>query len=99
MPRRQKLSDAAVRRIYASKNSAKELSTQYGVSVNTVYLIRQGRRRQDVTGASTARSVKPSTARGVKQGRQVRRPAERQVDINALADAVIDRLLKRLKKL
>ena len=91
MPRRQKLSDDAVRKIYTSKNSAKELSAQYGVSVNTVYLIRQGRRRQDVTGASPAR--------GVKQRRQVRRPAERPVDINALADAVIDRLLKRLKKL
>ena len=91
MPRRQKLSDAAVRKIYASKDSAKELSTQYGVSVNTVYLIRQGRRRQDVTGASAARRV------GAR--RQVRRPAERPVDINALADAVIDRLLKRLKKL
>ena len=45
MPRRQKLSDDAVRKIYTSKDSAKELSTQYGVSVNTVYLIRQGRRR------------------------------------------------------
>ena len=92
MPRKQKLSNAAVRRIYTSKNSAKELSTQYGVSVNTVYLIRQGRRRQDVTGASPARRV------GARR-RQMRRPAERPVDINALADAVIDRLLKRLKKL
>ena len=53
MPRRQKLSAVAVRKIYTSKETAKSLSARYGVSANSVYLIRQGRRRPDVTGAFT----------------------------------------------
>jgi hypothetical protein len=91
MPRKHKLSAAAVRKIYTSKESAQSLSARYGVSPNSVYLIRQGRRRQDVTRSLTKGTV-------TRKRRAPRRTVE-PTDMKALADAVLDRLIARLKRI
>lgn len=90
MPRKHKLSPAAVRKIYTSKESAQNLAARYDVSPNTIYLIRQGRRRQDVT-----RSLPAAKA---NHRRKASRATERKTEIDALADALLDRLMARLKK-
>jgi hypothetical protein len=89
MPRKHKLSDAAVRKIYTSKVSAKDLSVRYDVSPNTIYLIRQGRRRQDVTRTLPAAKV--------SRREKVSRGPEGKADIDALADALFDRIVARLR--
>jgi hypothetical protein len=91
MPRKQKLSAAAVRKIYTSKESAQSLSARYGVSPNAVYLIRQGRRRQDITRLLTKGTV--------TRKRRTTRRAAKPIDMRVLADAVLDRLIARLRKI
>lgn len=91
MPRKSKLTPAAVRRICASKVSAKDLAAQYGVTPNYIYAIRQGRSRRDVTRGQAAAKV--------RRGRKPIRARTGEIDINALADALIDRVIARLKRL
>jgi hypothetical protein len=88
MARPKKLTPAAVRRIFKSTGSAPTIAKQFGVSANLVYLIRTGRIHKKATVAMAAPA----------------RPRERQratggsanIDVKALADAIIDRLSARL---
>ena len=89
MPRKSKLSAAIVRKIYTSKEGVKDLAERYGVTPNYIYAIRQGRSRKDVTGAPIATKV--------RRGRKAIPASEGGMDINALADALIDRIVARLK--
>ncbi len=91
MPRKSKLSPAAIRRISASKESAKDLAARYGVTAGYIYAIRRGRGRKDVT-------VAPPTAK-VRRGQKPIRARNGEIDINALADALVDRLIARLKRM
>jgi hypothetical protein len=89
MPRKRKLTPAAVRRIFKSNETAKALGTRYGVSQNMIYLIRSGRAHQGLTKGLPARDRqrrgRPATAANVN------------IDIKALADALLDRLIARLR--
>lgn len=91
MPRKSKLSPAAVSRICASKESAKDLAARYGVTASYVYSIRRGRGRKDVAGAPPAAKV--------RRGQKPIRARNGEMDINALADALVDRLIARLKRM
>ncbi len=87
MARRGKLTPSAVRKIFKSEATAAALSSQYGVSQNMIYLIRSGRAHQRITGTLTPAKTRLS--------RQAARGS--RIDINALADALLDRLVKRLR--
>ena len=90
MPRKRKLTPAAVRKIYQSDETAKVLGSRHGVSQNMVYLIRSGRAHQ--------RTTKGLVAANPPRGR---RPAfsaaSAKIDIDALADALIKRIVARLR--
>jgi hypothetical protein len=88
MARKRKLNSAQIREIFRSREPAKALSQQFGVSQQMIYLIRSGRYYADITGG-------PKRAR--KASRSALLSAQPSVDVNALADAVIDRLIKRLR--
>ena len=88
MARPKKLTPAAVRRIFKSTGSAPTIAKQFGVSANLVYLIRNGRIHKKVTGAMAA----PARARG----RRGSADTAANINVNALADAIIDRLSVRL---
>ena len=88
MARPRKLTPAAVRKIFKSTGSAPTLAKQFGVSANLVYLIRNGRIHKKVTGAMAA----PARA----LGRQRTTGGSANIDVKALADAIIDRLSARL---
>jgi hypothetical protein len=88
MPRRRKLTPAAVRNIYKSTETAKTQAERFGVSANLVYMIRQGRRHQGLT--------KGIAAPVRKRGRRSANPGG-GMDLNVLADRIIDRLVARLK--
>lgn len=90
MPRKSKLSPAAVRRICASKESVKDLVARYGVTASYIYAIRRGHGRKGVAGTPTA-------AKGRREQKPTRARSE-ELDINALADALIDRVIARLKR-
>ena len=90
MPRKRKLTPAAVRRIFKSAGSAKALAERYGVSTNLVHMIRQGRRHEKITAGLAA----PKRV----GGRKASRPAEVKIDIRALADALLERLIARLRR-
>jgi hypothetical protein len=88
MPRRRKLTDAAVRKIYTSPDTAKALSARHGVSVNMVYLIRSGRAHGRLTDGLAA----PRRA----QGRRASSARDVKINVKALADALLERLAARL---
>jgi hypothetical protein len=88
MARKRKLNSAQIREIFRSREPTKALSQQFGVSQQMIYLIRSGRYYPDITGG-------PKRAR--KASRSALLSAQPSVDVNALADAVIDRLIKRLR--
>jgi hypothetical protein len=88
MARPKKLTPAAVRSIFKSTGSAPTIAKQFGVSANLVYLIRNGRIHKKVTGAMAA----PARARG----RRGSADTAANINVNALADAIIDRLSVRL---
>ena len=84
MDRRRKISDSQIRTIFKSAETAKALGTRFGVSEQMVYLIRSRRVHDDVT-------------KGLKRGTAVRPAASTKIDTVALADAIIDRLIRRLR--
>ena len=88
MPRRRKLTNAAVRNIFTSQETAKALGARYGVSINMIYLIRSGRAHGKITAGLPA----PKRTRG-RRAAVVR---DVKIDVKALADALIERLATRL---
>lgn len=83
MDRRRKISDSQIRTIFKSPETAKALGRRFGVSEQMVYLIRSRRVHNQVT-------------KGLKRGTAVR-PVSTKIDTVALADAIIDRLIRRLR--
>jgi hypothetical protein len=87
--RRGKLTPNAVRAISKSPESAVATARRFKVSGQFDYLIRAGR----IHKAITARLTAP-----VRKGRRQITPRTGiKFDINALADAILDRLVKRLR--
>ena len=90
MARTRKLTPAAVRKIFSSSETAKALSDRYGVSQNMIYLIRSGRAHKALTkGLAT-----PKRSRG---GRPKSSVIGTKGAIDALADALLDRLIARFR--
>jgi hypothetical protein len=89
MPRKRKLTPAAVRKIFKSPETAAAMAPQYGVSTGMIHMIRQGRRYHEITEGIIA----PKRARG----HQKFPTANPKFDIDALADAIVDRLIARLQ--
>lgn len=83
MDRRRKISDSQIRTIFKSPEPAKALGSRFGVSEQMVYLIRSRRVHNRIT-------------KGLKRGMPVR-AASTKIDTVALADAIIDRLIRRLR--
>jgi hypothetical protein len=81
--RRRKISDSQIRAIFKSPETAKALGRRFGVSEQMVYLIRSRRVHDQIT-------------KGLKRGMPMR-PVSTKIDTVALADAIIDRLLRRLR--
>jgi hypothetical protein len=90
MPGRGKLSPAAVHKIFKSTDTAKVLGARHGVSQQMVYLIKSGRVHKKLTSGLTA---PPRT-----RGRRTARKPDVRSDINALADALLKRIIARLKR-
>jgi hypothetical protein len=85
MARKSKLRPAQIRQIYRSTETAKALGTRYDISQQMIYLIKGGRVHKRITKGLTRRSKSA--------------PAHTQatIDIDALADAIVNRLIKRLR--
>ena len=83
MDRRRKISDSQIRTIFKSPEPAKALGRRFGVSEQMVYLIR-------------SRRVHSRLTKGLKRGTAIR-TASAKIDTVALADAIIDRLIRRLR--
>ena len=83
MDRRRKMSDSQIRAIFKSPETAKTLGRRFGVSEQMIYLIRSRRVHRDLT-------------KGLARGRPAR-PASTKIDTIALADAIIDGFIKRLR--
>ena len=83
MDHRRKISDSQIRAIFKSPETAKALGRRFGVSEQMIYLIRSRRVHDRIT-------------KGLKRG-TAPRPASTKIDTAALADAIIDRLVKRLR--
>jgi hypothetical protein len=81
--RRRKISDSQIRTIFKSPEPAKALGSRFGVSEQMVYLIRSRRVHNRIT-------------KGLKRGTAIR-TASAKIDTVALADAIIDRLIRRLR--
>ena len=98
MARLRKLTPAAIRDIFKSGETAKALGTRYGVSQHMIYLIRSGRahrkltQRMPVRKRGRGRPASGKTARAASAARGV----AAQININALADALLDRFMARL---
>jgi hypothetical protein len=90
LARRGKLKPTQIRKIFGATETAKALGKRFGVSPQMIYLIRSGRAYRTITDGLTTnrREVTP------KHSRSATAP---QIDVNALADAIIDRLIIRLK--
>jgi len=87
----RKLSPAQVRAIFTSRDSAVEVAKKFKVSQNLVYLIWSRR----VHAAITKAIRKPRRTRTVKRmSGQVRS----SIDIDKLADAIVKRLIARLRR-
>jgi hypothetical protein len=87
MARKRKLTPATVRKIFKSADTGKALAAQFGVSQHMIYLIRSGRAHQKTTtGLDT-----PKRSRG----RKASRVPSSNIDMNALADALLDRFMAR----
>ena len=89
MARKGKLGSAAVRKIFKSVETAKALGSRYGVSQNMIYLIRAGRAHQKVTSGLAA----PKRTRG----RRSAATPDARIDIDKLADALLARIIARLR--
>lgn len=85
MARGYKLRPSTVRKIFSSTEPAPAMAKRFGVSTNLIYLIRQGRVHKKVT-----KGLAPAVR---SKGTKSATPA---IDLDALADAVIDRLVSRL---
>jgi hypothetical protein len=83
MDRRRKVSDSDIRQIFRSAEPAPVLSKQFGISEQMVYLIRSGRAHSRIT-------------QGLHKPTATRAAADKVVII-AIADAIIDRLIARLR--
>jgi hypothetical protein len=89
MPRKRKLTPAAVRKIFKSRETAAAIAPQYGVSAGMIHMIRRGRRYHEITEGI----IPPKKTRG----RQKSLTANPNFDVDALADAILDRLIARLR--
>jgi hypothetical protein len=89
MPRKRKLTPAAVRKIFKSREIAAAIAPQYGVSAGMIHMIRQGRRYHEITEGLIA-PKKP-------RGRHKSLTANPKFDIDALAGAIVDRLIARIR--
>ncbi len=83
MDHRRKISDSQIRAIFKSPETAKALGRRFGVSEQMIYLIRSRRVHDRIT-------------KGLKRGTAAR-PVSTRIDTAALADAIIDRLVRRLR--
>lgn len=88
MARPKKLTPAAVRSIFKSTEPATKVGPRFGVSTNLIYLIRSGRIHKKITSNLAV----PKKAKG----RQRAATIAANIDMDALADAIIDRLMARL---
>jgi len=90
--RRRKLSPAQVRAIFKSREPAVKTAAKYGVSPNLVYVIQ-------------ARHIHKAITQNMKAPRRTRRRGRAgsaragtvRVDLNKLADAIVKRLISRLR--
>ena len=64
------------------------MAKRFGVSTNLIYLIRQGRVHKKITGGLAS----PAPVKKTKG-----KTDARAIDLDALADAIIDRLVARLR--
>lgn len=87
MARRSKLTPAQIRQIFRSADTAKVLASRYRVSEQTIYLIRAGRAHGPITKGLAASPKR----------RQRGATAITQINLDALADKIIERLIRRLK--
>jgi hypothetical protein len=87
MARKRKLTPATVRKIFKSAETGKALSAQFGVSQHMIYLIRSGRAHQKTTSGLEASKR--------ARGRKASRTPTAKIDVNALADALLDRIMAR----
>jgi len=85
MSRRGKLSPAAVKNIFKSKEPARLIASRFKVSQNLIYLIRAGRIHREITSRLKA----PVRPRG--------RVEQIRIDVDKLADAILKRLTARLR--
>lgn len=83
MDRRRKITNSQIRKIFRSPETAKALGRRFGISEQMIYLIRSRRVHHGIT-------------RGLKRG-TTSRSVSPKIDTVALADAIIDRLIKRLR--
>jgi hypothetical protein len=90
MPRKRKLTPVAVRKIFASSETAKSLGERYGVSQNMIYLIRSRRSHKALTKGLVAPKRSPG-------GRPKSSVVGTKGAIDALADALLDRLIARFR--
>ena len=95
MARPRKLNRTAVRAIFRSPDTAAEIAPRFHVSTALVSQIRQKRRYQDVT-----RGLKvPRRSRGRRRAEEnLRRPRRDAIEFTRLVDAVVDRLMRRLRR-
>jgi transposase-like protein len=90
---RGKLNPAKVRAIFTSRDPAKEIATKYGVSHNLVYLIQARRIHKTVT--ENIRAPRRTRRRG--RAMTTARTGTVRVDLNKLANAIVKRLIMRLR--
>jgi len=84
----RKLTPAAVRKIFRSTGPAKDDASRYDVSLNLVYLIRQGKVHKPITEKLAA----PVRSRG----RGPSKASTARIDVKALANAIVEGLTARL---
>ena len=94
MARPRKLNRTAVRAIYRSPATAAEIAPRYDVSTALISQIRQRRRYQDETRGLKA----PRRVRGRRRHEGRRLPQRDAMEFTRLVDAVVDRLLGRLRR-
>jgi hypothetical protein len=85
MDRRRKINDSQIRAIFLSAENTSVLSKRYGVSGQMIYLIRSGRVHGGITKGLRA-PIRTNASRASKTD-----------STEALADAIIDKLVKRLR--
>ena len=97
MARLRKLTPASIRDIFKSDETAKALGARYGVSQHMIYLIRSGRAHRNLTHRMPVQKRgrgRPASAKSGKVSAGL--GAIEQINVKALADALLDRFMARL---